>query len=65
MENLAWSISLKSRQQRTKLVTLLPRLLTLINQGLDRIDVAVAYRQPFLDMLYEMHTCLLYTSRCV
>lgn len=56
MENLAWSISLKSRQQRNKLVALLPKLLSSINQGLDRIGVSASERQPFMDMLFDLHS---------
>lgn len=56
MADLAWSISLPSRQQRTKLIALVPRLLAAIQKGLDRINVTQEERQPFLDMLYEMHS---------
>ena len=56
MDNLAWSISLKSRQRRNRLVALLPQLLAAISRGLDGIGVSVEARQPFLEMLFELHS---------
>ena len=56
MDDLSWSISLKSRQQRNRLVSLLPKLLNAINLGLDRIEVPAPDRQPFMDMLFELHS---------
>lgn len=56
MADLAWSISLPSRQQRTRLIALVPRVLADLQSGLDRIQIPESARQPFLDMLYELHS---------
>lgn len=56
MDDLAWSISLHSRNQRTKLIGMVPRVLATIQRWLDHIGISIEDRQPFLDMLYEMHS---------
>ena len=56
MDDLAWSISMHSHRHRSKLIALVPQLLATIQKGLDRIHITQEERQPFLDMLYEIHS---------
>lgn len=60
MDDLAWSIEpKKSQDDRLKLISLLPRLLTQLNKGLDSIDAAPAARRSFFDELVKHHAAAL------
>jgi len=60
MEDLDWSIQPKKSQgDRLKLISLLPRLLSQLNRGLDSIDANPAQRRAFFDELVECHAAAL------
>ena len=60
MNELDWSVQAKkSTDDRLRLVKLLPRLLTQINQGLDMIAADPAERRGFFDTLVEYHSAAL------
>jgi hypothetical protein len=60
MAELAWSIEAKNSQDdRLKLISLLPRLLTQLNKGLDSIDASAEERRVFFDELVEYHSSAL------
>lgn len=60
MKELEWSVQAKKTPaDRLQLVSLLPRLLTQINQGLDMITTDPAERRSFFDSLVEYHSAAL------
>lgn len=60
MEDLDWSVQAKkSPDDRLKLVSMLPRLLTQLNKGLDSIGADAAERRAFFDALVEYHSAAL------
>lgn len=60
MTDLAWSITpKKSPDDRLTLIGLLPRLLTTLNKGLDRIDIGASQRSAFFDALVKLHSAAL------
>lgn len=60
MEELAWSVEAKkSQNDRLKLISLLPRLLTQLNRGLDSIDADPEQRRAFFDSLVQYHSAAL------
>lgn len=60
MKDLAWSVEAKkSPDDRLKLISLLPGLLSRINKGLDRIDAGVSQRSAFFNALVECHSTAL------
>lgn len=60
MDDLAWSVQpKKSQEDRLKLISLLPRLLTQLNKGLDSIEADPDGRRAFFDALIEYHSAAL------
>jgi len=60
LDDLAWSVlPKKSQEERLKLISLLPRLLTHINKGLDSIAADAEKRRAFFDALVESHSAAL------
>ena len=60
MHDLAWSIApKKGPDDRLKLVGLLPKLLSQLNKGLDRVDAEVGKRSAFFDALMKSHASAL------
>ncbi|HTY98284.1 MAG TPA: DUF1631 family protein, partial [Rhodocyclaceae bacterium] len=54
---LVWSVAPKnSPDDRKRLVTMLPKLLPALHQGLDRIGTPKEARQPLLDALVALHS---------
>jgi hypothetical protein len=60
MNELEWSVQAKkSPDDRLKLVSMLPRLLTQLNKGLDSIGADADERRTFFDTLVEYHSAAL------
>ncbi len=57
LDDLLWSIEPHaSKQDRPRLLKLLPTLLGRLNAGLDRIGVSSATREPYFQTMVELHT---------
>lgn len=60
MDDLEWSVQpKKSQDERLRLISLLPRMLTQLNKGLDSIDADPDRRRAFFDALVECHSAAL------
>ncbi len=60
MRDLVWSVEAKKApDDRLKLISLLPKLLSHINTGLDGIGTPTAQRQEFFDRLVKCHSAAL------
>jgi len=60
VKDLDWSVQAKKTpDDRLKLVSMLPRLLTQLNKGLDSIGADPAERRSFFDTLVEYHSAAL------
>ena len=60
MDDLAWSIeSKRTPDDRLRLVSLLPDLLSTLNKGLDRINTPPEERSLFFDALVKLHAAAL------
>ena len=60
MDDLAWSIeSKRAPDDRLRLVSLLPDLLSTLNKGLDRINTPPEERSIFFDALVKLHAAAL------
>lgn len=60
MQDLAWSIKAKKNpEDRLKLISLLPKMLGLINKGLDSVNVDTIRRNAFFDELVKYHAAAL------
>lgn len=61
--DLVWSIAPKSdADERRRLVTLLPKLLPQLHQGLDQIGSTPEARRPLLDALMALHSAALHAN---
>lgn len=66
LDDLLWSLlPLAEQADRTKLLKILPTLLSRLNDGLDRIGISKDERAPYFQVMVEVHTTALRSMKPV